>query len=237
MLNSNRVLKYVKTYFGFPHTHVELEDTEILDYIKEFTLREFSHYVPEKKKMGLNLTLASNKVTNIENEFYLTEPDGLEILNVVDLILPMGNLLLFGHPPYGAFGQPTDLRSWALATETANMVKHFSSYNYSFDFLHPNILQITPSPSDDYCIVEYERVQPDDFSGIANDMQMLFLKFASYDIGIYIGRIRNKFSDLRTPFGEINIQKEIIDESKEGKKELIEKLSVSSLPNVIMDRG
>jgi len=43
-----------------------IKDEEILQYIKDYTLKEFSHYMPQKRKIVLNLSLASNKVTNIE---------------------------------------------------------------------------------------------------------------------------------------------------------------------------
>jgi hypothetical protein len=237
MLNSTRVLTFVKDYFGFPYAQVELKDEEILQYIKDYTLKEFSHYMPQKRKIVLNLSLASNKVTNIENEWYLTEPDNLEILNVIDVIYSQGNLYFFGHPPFGAFSQPTDLRQWALDVHNSTMVKHFSSYDYTFEFEHPNILRITPTPGEDYCTVLYEREQPPDFSGIPNDIQVYFLKFAAYDIGLYIGKIRTKYENVRTPFGEIPLTKEIYEESKEGKRDLIEKLTVGSLPNVTISIG
>jgi len=237
MLNATRVLTFVKDYFGFPYAQVELEDDEIMNYIRNYTIKEFSHYIPQKKKLILDLSLAANKVVNIENEWYLTEPDGLEILNVIDVIYSGGNLYFFGHPPFGPFSQPTDLRQWSLDVATSMMVKKFSSFNYTFEFEHPNLLRITPVPTETYCGVLYEREQPSDFSGIPNDIQIYFLKFAAYDIGLYIGRIRSKYENIRTPFGEIPLTKEIFEESREGKRDLIDKLTAASLPNVTVDIG
>ena len=85
MLNDSKVLNYIKRNLGFPFMHLEWSDEEILEYIKEDTIREWSYYIPDVKKMALNPQLESNRVPGRTNEFYLSEPDGREILNVVDI--------------------------------------------------------------------------------------------------------------------------------------------------------
>ena len=47
MLNQTRLLSYIKQNLGFPFQFIELKDEEILSYVEEFTLREFSHYFPD----------------------------------------------------------------------------------------------------------------------------------------------------------------------------------------------
>jgi len=113
MLNPDRVLKFVKTNLGFPFHQIEKPDEEILDYIKEFTIREFSYYAPEKKKLHLDVTIDSIKVPGLKNEYYLNDPEGIEILNVISLIPPLSNLMINGHPPIGPY-TPGEIREWAL---------------------------------------------------------------------------------------------------------------------------
>ena len=55
MLDDSRVLNYIKRNLGFPFMHLEWTDEEILEYTKEETIREWSYYVPDVKKMNLNL--------------------------------------------------------------------------------------------------------------------------------------------------------------------------------------
>jgi len=237
MLTDTKVLRYVKENIGFPFHKIELSDDDILDYIKDYTLPEFSHYYPEKKKMPLNLNTAK-KVPYTQNEFYLFEPDGKEILNVVDVYFSMTNYMINGHPPLGAFGMG-DIKEWALQTEVSTMIKQFSSYDYTWEFKHPNILRISPViNSETHALVEYEREQSDDFSGIPHDIQLYFLKLALADTMIRIGRIRKRYEgNIRTPFGEVPISAEIYDEGKELKREVLDKLETLFIPNIIVDFG
>lgn len=239
MLNQNRVLNYVKDNLGFPFMYLELEDDKILEYITTYTLREWSYYVPEKKKIPLNVNLDSNKVAGIGNEFYIEDSQGLEILNIVEIYFPEGDNVLFGHPPIGAFTH-MGLRDWALAVETSRTTKLFSDYDYTFEFKHPNIVRISPAPNNIGIItVEYERIQNSDLSGIPNEFQTLFCRLALADIQIVIGRIRKRYGggNMRTPWGEIPLDAEIFDEGKEAKREIMEKLEASLIPNVKLHIG
>lgn len=239
MLNVNRVLEYIKAELGHPILNIELSDDDIVHHITTFSIREFSRYVPDNKKvMYLNLLLEANQVPGIQNKFYLTEPDGLEILNVSDVYYSSANLVFHGHPPIGPLSLG-ELKNFILDVETAMMVKLYSSWDYTHEFIHPNILRISPVPSGmDYVLVEYERMQPADFSGIPNDLQHPFTEFCLADIMIRIGRIRKKFGgQMRTQFGEIPLNDDIFEEGKEKKRELLDKLEAMSVPNVRIDIG
>ena len=237
MITDAKVLRYVKDNIGFPFHKIEIDDENILSYIKEYTLPEFSHYFPEKRKVSINFN-SNQKVPYTQNEFYIFEPEGREILNVVDVIFSSTNYIINGHPPLGAFGMG-DIKEWALATEVSTMIKQFSSYDYTWEFKHPNILRISPVISSEaYGLVEYEREQADDFSGIPHDIQLYFLKLALADTMIRIGRIRKRYEgNIRTPFGEIPISAEIYDEGKDMKREILEKLETLMIPNIVVDFG
>ena len=248
MLNESRVVKYVKANLGFPFQQIEMDDDDIIDYIKEFTLREYSRYMPEVRRLGLDVGNSLFKVPNRENEFYITETEGREIISVKSLVVSKNSYFFFGHPPYGSGlagygdspGMVTGLRDWALQVENSMMLRKFSWLNYTHEFIHPNIIRISPNPSDsgeNYVTIEYERVQSEGFSGIPNEFQSLFMELALADIMILIGRIRKKYGDgtLRTPFGEIPLGSEVGDEGKEKKLALIEKLETNLIPNIVVD--
>jgi hypothetical protein len=239
MLNQNTVLTYIKDNLGWPFMQLELEDKKIIEYTTNHTLKEFGYYVPQVWKIGMNLELESNRVPSIPNEWYIFDPQGLEILNVIDFYSTSGDLYLHGHPPLGpmSMGQLPD---WALAVSNAMTVKMFSSFDYTFEFRHPNIIRISPLPSSQRVItVEYERQQPEDLSGIPNDLQQYYKKLALADIMMVIGRIRKKYGGgtLRTPFGEIPLDSDIYEEGKELKREVIEVLERLYIPNVRIDHG
>ena len=238
MLNQTRLLKYIKTNIGFPWQFIEMNDEEILDYVQEFTLREFSYYFPDTLTIGLNVRSMVNLVPNKETEYYLTDPDGREILNVANIYFSGGNLYLFGHPPYGPMSLG-EIPQWVLSVEIAGWVKQFSSWNYTYTFKSPNIIRILPAPtSEEWIAVEYEREHAEDFSTIPNGMQMYFCELALADVMIMIGRLRKRFGgEIATPFGNIPLASDIYDEGKEKKQTIIDKLTQGSLTNVVVSFG
>ena len=238
MLDDAAVLSYIKRNLGFPFMALELSDKEILDYIKDITIRDWSYYVPNVNKMNLNLSLEANRVAGKTNEFYLNEPDGREILGVKDLYFDQGNLMALGHPPFGVFNE-FELREWAYQVNSAMTAKMFSSWDKTFEFQHPNIVRISPYPFNNLqnVTVEYERMSSTDFSEIPNDVHRYFLDLALADIMIALGRIRKRYENIKTPFGDIPISDQIFDEGKTLRGEIIEKLERLFVPNVRVCHG
>ncbi len=240
MLNQSRVLDYVKDHLGFPFMFVELEDDQILEFITTYTLKEFSYYIPDVRRTNLNLLNPNVQVPGRSNEFYIEEPEGLEILNVTEIYFSLGHQILHGHPPMGPLSHG-ELREWSLNVAMSQDVLLHSSYDKTYEFRHPNIIRISPlTPQHDQnCAVEYERVHPTDFRTIPNDLQMDFMSLCLADTMIRLGRIRSKYSDgkMSTPFGEIPISAEIMSEGKELKDKMLEKFKERFLPNVTFDMG
>jgi len=239
MLSVNDVLDFVKSNLGFPFMHLELEDDDIIDYIQKNTVKEYSYYVPQVMKVPLNTNLEAAKVPGIGNEYYIWEPQGLEILNVIEIYMSASELYFMGHPPMGPMSMG-EIGEWALSVSNSMMVKMFSSYDYTFEFKHPNVVRISPASTTNLgtVIVEYERQQPPDLSGIPNDLQSYFKDLALADIMIVLGRIRKRYGgNMRTPFGEIPLESEIFDEGKELKSKTIEVLERLYVPNVRLDHG
>jgi hypothetical protein len=239
MLTQSEVLRYIKSNLGFPFMFVELQDQDIIDYFTDNTRKTFSYYFPQVWKTTLNLQLEANKVPGIGNEFYLTDPQGYEIYNVVEIYTNSGDLYIHGHPPLGPLSHG-DLREWALAVEMAGQLKMFSSFDMTYEFKHPNVIRISPmSNSYGTITVEYEREQPPDLSGIPNDIQKYFKELALADIKIVLGNIRKRYSggNLRTPFGDIPIEGDIKEDGQNEKDKLIELFDRTFIPNVRVDHG
>lgn len=239
MLNQNMLLNYIKMNLAFPFQMLELTDAKILEYVTTYSLKEFSYYFPEVRTIGMDLTLPANKVPGRANEFYIFDEQGLEILNIKQIFFSLSNWMIHGHQPLGPL-TIGELPAWALSTEQAGWVKQFSNWNYTWEFKHPNMVRINPTPnSEQYITVEYERVHHPTLSSVPNDIQMMFCELCLADIMILIGRLRKKYGDgnIKTPFGDIPLTSEIFEEGKEKKAALIEKLTTGSLPNVIVNFG
>ena len=241
MLSQAEVLRYVKDNLAFPYQHIEWEDDKIIEYVDDNTRKEFSYYHPQDNRfVPLNTDLPANQVPGQTNRFYITEPCGLEIYNIVEMYTGKGELYIHGHPPLGPMTHG-EIADWALAVNMAMDTKQFSSFDYTFEFTHPNLIRISPLNSSTLgtVILEYEREQPSDLSGVRNDLHMDFKKLALADIMIAIGRVRKRYGggNLRTPFGEIPLDSEIYEEGKQLKSEVIEKLERLYIPNVHFEHG
>ena len=237
MLTSDRVVNYVKQQLGYPFVQVEFTDEQILEYIQEYSLRELSYYIPYLKRTYLSFSDTDLKVEGRQNEFFIQDEENLEIMNVREIYFDRSNAIMLGHPFYGVFSF-SQLREFALNAEMAGMTRSFSDFDPTFEFRTPNIVRISPLyliNSTSGCTLEYECIQPGDFSGIPMDLAWITQEFCAADIMILTGRIRSKYSDgIKTPFGDININANILDEGKDKKREVIEKLQMS-LPNIVID--
>jgi len=236
MLNDSYILLYVKDNLGYPFQKLELGDEKIMQYIKDHTIREFSHYIPDKVKMPLNLNVEINKVPNMSNEYYLRDPEGLDIMGIVEIIGNASDLIMMGHPYVGVLSGGPNLRDWALAAETSMMGMQHSGLLKTWEFYPPNRFRLSTGclNNQSNVVVEYERLQPPDFRKIPTAHHRLFLDLCLADIMIIIGRIRKKYAggNLRTPFGEIPIEADIFDEGKEKKREILERMDRLFLPDV-----
>ena len=238
MLSQNRVLNYVKDNLGFDFMTLELTDEQIVNYFTTYTLRTFSEYFPDVVRLGVNLLLESNQVPGRSNEYYINDTEGLEILSVKEFYFDESDLLVNGHPPLGPF-TVGELQGLALDVANAGMLKMFSNFDRTFEFIHPNKVRVSPIPNNmNYITVEYERIHRPDLSTVNNEFQVIFCDLAMSDIMIMIGRVGKRYGGTtRTPFGEIPLQSDIFEEGKELKRELIEKLKIGSHANIDIDFG
>jgi len=242
MLNENQVLEYIKTKLGYPFQKIEIDDNAISNFLQQYTIRSFSKYIPDTNKINLDFS-DNNKVDNTQNEFYIDEPDNREILSISEIYLPQSYHTIMGHPFIGPLTwSKSGLEEWALAVEKYGMLKMMGSWEVTYEFKHPNIIRLSPVPTAldfEFIIVEYERVHSPDFSSIPNEYINLFLDYCLGDISENILNIRKKYSGgtLRTPFGEIPLEVDTLQEYRDRKKELEERFSSNLIPNVIVDFG
>ncbi len=238
MLNKTKVINYIKDNLGFPFMNLELSDEQLIEYVTRYTLVEFSDYVRYSKTLYLNLDSPSIKVPHSQNEFYIHDSEGLEIISVSHLYPDQSDYLIHGHQPLGpmTYGE---IPEWMMSTMAAMDTKMFSSFDKTWEFKHPNIIRISPVVNNAGGVtIKYQTIQPSDFRGIPNELQTLFCRLALADTKIRLGTIRKRYQNLSTPFGEINIDgADLQSEGKEERREIMELLDTTFLPNLIIDHG
>lgn len=237
MLNWSFVINRIKDELSLPNQPLEKTDDEIIDYLKRNALKKFEKYFPDKNIITLNTYDESVQVPNKQSTFYLYDPDDREILNVIQMDTSAGDLMVLGHNIWGAwsFDQVPEV---ALQNMKARNTKQFSMFNYTTEFLPPNMIRILPK-FDGSCAIEYERSHDPELSTIEPSLQDYFVDLCLGMVEMWIGKIRQKFSSYNTPFGEININSDaIFNDGKDLYDKTIDKLENGSIGmNIRMDVG
>lgn len=201
MLSDALVLKFIKSNLKIPYTYFELSDSELLDYIKEFVLKmEFSRYVPLERAAYVDVNDSSYIVQNMRSVYYIKEPEDAAILTVIELYLPNTDIVLGAPPiPIFSFGE---LDQNIMDMTKAYCAKPFSMFDYTWEFMHPNMIRVNPVPGS--FTVKYER-EHTDFATVPNQWRQEFLYLALGRIMVLIGNMRDKFKDIPTIYGPLNL--------------------------------
>jgi len=236
MLNWGFVLQRLKEEISLPFQHIEKTDDEIIDYCKRNVLKKYDYYFPQKWRLTLDTSDTDLQVPNRASEFYIIDPDGRDIYNISEFIPTFGPSAITGHPIFGPMSFE-GLESNALELYKANNLKVMSRYNYNTEFIYPNQLRISPKFSG-RATIEYERGNDPELSTIRPDMHDIFIDLCLGMFQMMIGKIRKKFSNIATPFGEIQINgDDIYSDGKEIYDRTIEALKTNNLPNIVFDHG
>ena len=237
MLNWSFIVNRIKDELSLPNQPLEKTDDELVDYLKRNALKKFEAYFPDKNIITLDTSDSKVIVPNKKSVFYLYDPDDREILNVVQMDTTSGDLMVLGHNIWGAwsFEQVPEV---ALQNANARNTKQFSMFNYTTEFLPPNMLRILPK-FEGTCAIEYERSHDPELSTIEPSLQSYFVDLCLGMAEMWIGKLRQKYSSYNTPFGEIQVNGDVIyNDGKDLYDKTIEKLENGSIGlNIRMDVG
>ena len=216
----NNVLQYIKSNLGVPINMLELSDDEIVEYLQNHTLVEFSNYVPKKKYYLLEKTdLVDEKI----QKYKLDTPDYIidvtkvytfESMYPSGLNLPSGNKVL----------------DEVLKAKFESMLQSLSPA-LTWRFEQPNYLIFYSQASIDVylpVLVEYCTTYQN-LNEIPADMYIWFKKLALADIKILLGNTRTKYQ-LATPFGQIANNGEILKQEGLQERQIIIENLISNVP-------
>ena len=173
MLNWSKILKKIRDEMSLPFQQLELSNDQIIDYLKETALPEFTFYFPQKWRLTLNTTDPSVKVPGRTSEFYLIDLDDREIKTVTGVYPTLGHHIIHGHPYMGSiFGGSVE--EWHLQVYNSNLKSPYSEFKFMHEFIPPNMLRITPSYNGK-CTVEYERSHDLELSTINPELEHYFM--------------------------------------------------------------
>ena len=243
MLSWNIILTRIRDELCLPNHVLEKSNEQIVEYLKESALRKIVDWVPDVTTVSLDtnrLTLDCDdekvKVPAKQNEYFIIDPDDREIYGILEMYSDMSTDLMFGK----RFMAPwtfEEVPGFELSNMRSQSTKMFSDFYYMFEFKHPNIISIRPKYKGP-CTIEYERSHDPELSTIPKLYETLFIDLC---LGMFmknIGRLRTRYANIQTAFGEIQLNGEDIkNEGNEILQATIDTLNRTVLTNVVFDRG
>ena len=238
MLNWSFITQRIKDELTVSNQPLEKTDEELVTYLKNNALKKFERYCPDKNIITLNTSDVYVRVPGKKSMFYLFDPEDREIINVISVVTDASDLAILGHDitGLGALGYD-QIVPVLLANNQARTTQIFSKYKYLSEFIAPNIVRILPE-FEGTCAIEYERSHDPELSTIEPSLQTFFIDLCLGMAEMWIGKIRQKFSTYQTPFGEIQVNGDVIyNDGKDIYDKTIEKLETSHQINTIFEAG
>ncbi len=216
----DNVLDHIKTELGADVMALELTDQKIVEKIQMHVLPEFSAYSGLHKwyKMFEENIISQDPVLRYQFKDFPYKI--MEVLGKID----KANYVDYDHMfSQSVTGDVTDYLVRQNYLDIANMVRADNSYR----FIAPDIIEVNKAGfsylSDEF-ILEVEVVHNDPTT-IHPDMYDMFRDLATAYIMNAIGKIRKKFNNFNTPFGQIQMNaEELISDAKELRNTTLELL-------------
>lgn len=227
----NSILGYIKRNLGAKVNLLEMTDDEIIDGIKEDVIPYFSQYIPDSKYVLI--TDANREPSQIGYGLYrYTIPlsPNTYVIDILDAYQLQSNSVMddYGYLVINS----TDLIDVAISNKLQDIAKYLSTYQ-TWEFIPPNIIQfdlaIGPGSIVNYCInhLDLDTILPDYFETVFKPLCLAFVKK-------WLSALRSKYSNLSTPFGQIEMNWDKLDaEWKEEFTELEQKLLRSPFDHYI----
>ena len=201
MQNWNNIISYIKYSLGIPFNLLEISDDDIVNFLKDQVLPEFSQHCPNK--LFIKATPADavgvNSITLHQYEFKLNIPDDIYVLGIENVF--WNQTSAYAENPISSFlANPNDIVLSNAYTTLSQSLQLIPEFNY----LPPRtiVLSITMGAG---LIVEVNTIHTK-LETIAPDLYTsTFKKMCLSGILKYLYNIRSKFSGISTPFGDLQL--------------------------------
>jgi hypothetical protein len=199
--NWNNIISHIKYSLGIPYNLLEITDDDIINFLKNQVLPEFSQYVPNK--LFIQLTPADstgvNNQTFHQYEYKLNIPDEIYVLGVENVFFNQSSP--FSENSWSSmFVDPTDIvlsNAYTTLRESLQVVPEFN-------YLPPRTITLSLLMGNGV-IAEVNTIH-NALDTIPPDLyNNTFKKMCLSGVLKYLYNIRSKFSNLTTPFGEIQL--------------------------------
>ena len=223
MLNINQTISYIKRHLGHPFVSLEVDDQTIEGIMKHEVLMLFEQYVPDVGRIVVDKHSVKHKIRR--NLYWIIDPNEREVLAAQSVEPEMTYMFANAFPftmPIVGFNNIPNLALQMANTQTAmRFGRELLWYQESI----PN--QIWIFSDEGLCSrysVSYTRSHAPDLSTIGREYVMYFNDLSLAYVMMTIGHIRNKYSTIGTPLGDVPIDTNLLNEGKELLAVTLEKL-------------
>lgn len=224
MQNWNSLLKYIKRKTGAPLNLLELSDDDIYDVVVEDVIPALSQYIG--RPIWIYLSSSDLATTTSGESIYtytIPVPDNIVLVNIVDAYYTTSTNLMCGEMA----GLLVDPRDTVMMNEFTDMIASLNTVQ-TFQMVYPDKVIFSKALTGGV-ILECKAIHSD-FSTIPNDIYYdLFRPWCVAEIKENIANMRNKYEGLSTPFGEIRLNWQKLEEDANKIREDI-KTKLESLP-------
>lgn len=217
MQNWNSLIQYIRNQLGSIN-QLEITDNELIDYIKEHTLPEFSIHSSDKlwvlitdsDRVGFDSSVPDRIMD--EDTYKIPLPNENDyIINVQEAYYrTSGSADMFNEYPM----YQTDPRDIVMNNTMSTILAYLNSVQY-YQFLPPDTIIFGKSMGSDGIVLELninhtklDRIKRDIFHN-------LFKKMALRDVLQMIIANRSKFQNVSSPFGEVGLNLEFLERKLE----------------------
>ena len=217
------VLSHIHGELGSGNTKLEITDREIITNIQEQVMPIFSSYSDNIRYYRMS---AADIISESPVLVYKFKDDLEYGISEIKRVIPEAiyTSLDFAQISMTGSGDITDFLVRENYTQMSQMVRADTTWK----FVRPNeIHMIRPAISyDSYnFIIEYGAVHLSPET-IDTALWQEFLDLATASIMVKVGKIRKKFNNFTTPFGQIELNAdELINEGKELKRDALDRLN------------
>jgi len=221
MLSMSSVLQYIEYELGVSHAEVlELTQFDMVKTIESRTLPVFSkyypyyynHYVCPDDEIKPPEGGTASGIYHLRTDF--------QILGVSKVIPWSADIS--GRTMNRLFQDPID-------TFIVNSFEGLMRTPVTFNFI-PGTNKIELYPKNygfKKLLVQLKVVHPAHLKFIPDGLSDVFMELALYDVAIGMRAIRSKFSNITTIYGSLELDNDLLNESRSNRKELLEKMKAN----------
>lgn len=226
MLNQSILIQNLEMDLGYKFTDLEIDHDEILRIVKLRTLPEFSKYVPYQERVIVDAT--TDKVPNFNNRYYIkSENEILNVNNVSGINVSAAGSANWDLP---VNTRTFNFSSQGLSIIDSQIAADIGSFSNptTWMYYHPGMIEISPGIPHKMLVV-CNVIHPDHLLTIPTNMQSVFTLLASLDVRMALYQMRNRFNNMQTTFGTLDLFVDDLSSAKDERNELVERLKLNSV--------